>query len=133
MAWFRKEKAPKQVADPDAPRRVRISEDLFLKCNGCGEIIYKKEIIRNLSVCPKCNYHFRIRAAERLRLLFDGGAFEVLHGGLVALDPLKFKDTKTYADRLQDYRARTEMNDALLTGLGKMNGLEVVLSAMEYE
>jgi acetyl-CoA carboxylase carboxyl transferase subunit beta len=132
MTWFRKEKAPKQFVDVDR-RRVRVSEDLFIKCNGCSEIIYKKEILRNLSVCPKCNYHFRIRAAERLRTLFDEGEWTELDRGLTSLDPLRFKDTKGYAERLAEYRARTETEDALLTGMGRMNGVELIIAAMEYE
>jgi acetyl-CoA carboxylase carboxyl transferase subunit beta len=132
MAWFRKEKSPKKFADTES-RRVRISEDLFIRCNGCSEIIYRKEVARNLNVCPKCNYHFRIRAHERLRLLFDEGEWTELDAHLRSVDPLHFKDTKSYADRLKDYRSKTDMPDAFLTGTGRMGGLEVVIGAMEYE
>ena len=131
MAWFRKIRAPKQAVDADA-RRARMPGDLFLKCHGCAEIIYNKEIERNFNVCPKCSYHFRLGARERLRLVFDDGAFTELDGGLRPRDPLGFKDTRTYAERVKKYREATGTEDALVTGIGTMNNIELVAAAMEY-
>jgi acetyl-CoA carboxylase carboxyl transferase subunit beta len=132
MAWFRKERAPKQLADPDK-RRVRISEDLFIRCNGCSEIIYRKEVARNLHVCPKCNYHFRLRARERLGMLFDDGQWSELHRDLRAVDALGFHDTKAYVDRLADYRERTGLEDAIVVAIGKLERREAIIAVMEYE
>ena len=73
MVWFKKEKAPKQ---PQTERRLKMPEGLWVKCEACKEMIYKKEVLRNANVCPKCNYHFRISAQERLELLCDDGAWE---------------------------------------------------------
>jgi len=132
MAWFRKKKTPKPVVDAET-RRARMPEDVFSKCAGCSEIVYRKEVVRNLNVCPKCNYHFRIGARERLALMFDDATYDEMHSGLRSLDPLTFKDTKAYADRLEAYTAKTGAADAVITGQGKMAGREVIIAAMEYD
>ena len=129
MAWFRKDKTPRE---PGAERRLRMPEDLWVKCKGCSEIIYRKEVQRNLNVCPKCNYHFNIPALERLRSLYDDGDFSEIHTGITSVDPLHFADSKKYADRLVEYRKRTEMEDAVVVGRGKMGGIETIMAAMEY-
>ena len=81
-----------------------LGEGLFLKCDGCRETLYAKEVERNQRVCPKCGFHFRLSADERLKLLFDDGAFQPLFGDIRPTDPLKFRDTKRYRDRLQRVR-----------------------------
>jgi len=129
MSWFRKEKRPKASVEQ---KRLKVPEGLWAKCDGCSQIIYKKEIARNANVCPKCGYHFRIQARERLVSLYDGGRYEEFDTSLVSVDPLSFKDTKTYKKRLQDARESTGSNDAVLNTRGTIGGITVILSAMEY-
>ena len=129
MAWFKKEKTPKQ---PIEDKRVRIPGGLWVKCNFCKEIIYKKEVVRNGNVCPKCDYHFRIPARERLAGLFDNGLFEEVDREIQPTDPLKFKDTKPYKDRLKSYQAATGLKDAIINAQGLVGGIPTVMSAMEY-
>jgi acetyl-CoA carboxylase carboxyl transferase subunit beta len=94
MVWFKK---TKDIAE----KKVKIPEGLWIKCDSCKEIVYRKEINKNLKVCPKCNYHFRIGARERLKLLVDEGSFTELDEGLSSGDPLDFKDTVSYRDRIE--------------------------------
>jgi acetyl-CoA carboxylase carboxyl transferase subunit beta len=130
MAWFKKEKTPKQA--PPEERRLQMPEGLWVKCENCKEIIYKREVARNANVCPKCNYHFRISARERLEQLFDDGLYEEFDAGIAPVDALGFVDTKPYRERLADYQARTGLKDALISCTGKIGGCPVVLAAMEY-
>jgi acetyl-CoA carboxylase carboxyl transferase subunit beta len=128
-AWFRKEKTPKV---PVEKKRVKMPEGLWVKCDNCAQIIYKKEIARNRMVCPKCDYHFRISAMERLQGLFDGGRFDLLDSGISPLDALQFKDSKPYTRRLAEYQERTGLKDAVLNARGLVDGYDVLISAMEY-
>jgi len=129
MDWFRKEKKPRL---PVGEKRTKVPEGIWVKCDGCREIIYKKEVLQNGNVCPKCSYHFRISARERIESLFDGGQFEEFDGELASVDPLRFRDTKPYRERLKDYRERTGMNDAVINAVGTLDGLPLVVSCMEY-
>jgi acetyl-CoA carboxylase carboxyl transferase subunit beta len=130
MAWFKKNKQPK--APITGEDRTVIPEGLWVKCDSCKEIIYRKEVLARANVCPKCNYHFRISARERLTALFDNGIYEELDLGIVATDPLRFTDTKPYKDRLKQYREKSGMEDAVINAAGRMGGSPVVISAMEY-
>lgn len=129
MAWFKKEKTPKQ---PQGERRRQMPEGLWVKCAHCKEIVYKKEVLRNANVCPKCNYHFRISAKERLEALYDDGKYEVFDEEIAPQDPLSFVDSKPYAKRLKEYQSRTGLKDALISSKGTMGGLPVVIAIMEY-
>ena len=129
IAWFKKARKPKQ---PVERNRVQVPEGLWVKCNGCREIIYKKEVLRNANVCPKCNYHFRISSRERLSALFDEGRYQEVDTDIYSMDPLKFKDIKSYKDRLRNYREKTGLNDAILNARGTMGGLQMMVSVMEY-
>jgi acetyl-CoA carboxylase carboxyl transferase subunit beta len=129
MAWFKKEKTPKQ---PQAERRLRMPEGLWVKCEACKEMVYKKEVLRNVNVCPKCNYHFRISARERIEALLDDAQYEEFDSDIGPRDALEFHDTKPYADRLAEYQERTGMLDAFVSSTGKIGGHPVVLGAMEY-
>jgi len=129
VSWFKKEKTPKQ---PQVDRRSKVPEGLWVKCEACREMVYKREVLRNANVCPKCNYHFRISARERLIALFDNGIYEELDSGIISSDPLRFTDTKAYKDRLKQYREKSGMEDAVINAAGRMGGFPVVISAMEY-
>jgi len=126
-AWFRRDHAPL----PRSEQESRVPEGLWVKCASCKEIIYRKEVVKSLSVCPKCGFHFRISARERLDLLFDA-AYEEKDAGLVSADPLGFVDTKPYATRLKDGKHKTDSADALISAVGTMGGVPIVIAAMEY-
>ena len=128
MAWFRKEKKPKE---PQGQKTLTIPEGLWVKCEGCKDIIYRKEVEQNLQVCPKCNYHFRLSAADRLALLFDG-SWKEFGGDIRSADPLEFRDTKRYADRLKLYESRVGHDDAVICAEGKIEKISTVVCAMEY-
>jgi acetyl-CoA carboxylase carboxyl transferase subunit beta len=128
MAWFRKEKKPKEAT----AKQVAIPEGLWVKCDGCKEIVYRKEVEANLNVCPKCSHHFRLTARERFEILFDDGKYKEFASDIRSGDPLGFRDTKRYADRLKVYQQRVGAGDAVLCAEGKLEGLGVVVCAMEY-
>ena len=128
MAWFRREQAP---LSRNAAVESRVPEGLWSKCENCKEILYRKDVIKNLSVCPKCSFHFRLSARERLELFFDG-PWEEFDSGLVSADPLGFHDSKAYADRLKAGKAKTDSYDAVVSAVGTMGGRRVVVAAMEY-
>ncbi len=130
MAWFKKARKP--IASGGEKAASRVPEGLWVKCPGCAQIIYNKDLAANLSVCPKCAHHFRLTAAERLRALLDEGEYEEHFPNLVSTDPLKFTDTKPYADRLRATIAATGRKDAVVIATGRLEGLDVVVAAMEY-
>jgi len=129
MAWFKKTRKP--IAST-AEKSSRVPEGLWIKCPGCTQIIYNKDLDKNQQVCPKCAHHFRISAADRLRSLFDNGQWTEHFPGLTSNDPLTFTDTKPYRDRLRSTIAKTGMKDALVVATGTLDGREVVVAAMEY-
>jgi acetyl-CoA carboxylase carboxyl transferase subunit beta len=128
MAWFRKEKKPKEAVE----KQTAIPEGLWVKCDECKEIVYRKEVEANLNVCPKCGYHFRITALERFEMLFDDGKWKEFATDIRSGDPLEFRDTKRYRDRLKVYENRVGKGDAVLCAEGKLEGQPVIVCAMEY-
>ena len=131
MAWFKKTRKP--IASATAEKPSRVPEGLWIKCPGCAQLIYKNDLEQNLNVCPKCAHHFRITSAERLRALFDGGKYIEYYTDLTSTDPLQFTDTKPYRERLQKTIQTTGMKDACVVATGQMDGLEIVVAAMEYQ
>ena len=129
MAWFKKEKAPRQ---PAGERRSQIPEGLWVKCENCKEIIYRKEVLRNANVCPKCNYHFRTSARERLEQLLDGGEYREFDAEIAPTDALGFVDSRPYRERIRDYQERTGLKDAIISCTGMLGGHPVVVAVMEY-
>ena len=130
MAWFKKARKPIGSATAEKPSRV--PEGLWVKCPGCGQILYNKDLENNLHVCPKCTHHFRIGAAERLRVLLDDGNWTEHDANLTSTDPLRFTDTKPYRDRLRGAQHTTGMKDAVVVATGRLDGIDVVVAAMEY-
>lgn len=126
MAWFKKTKEIR------TDRKGKIPEGLWVKCDGCKEIVYKKEIERNLKICPKCNYHFRISARERLKLIVDEGSFVEADENLVSIDPLHFKDSVSYKDRLKENRKKSGMKEAVISGDALIKGRPVSLVIMDF-
>lgn len=128
MAWFKKARKP--IAAPE--KTSRVPEGLWVKCPECNTIIYTKDLAKNVGVCHKCAYHFRLTAVERLRALFDDERWTELDAGLASNDPLKFTDTKPYRARLEASQKATGQPDAILVGIGTIDGMETVVAAMEY-
>jgi|SRR5579884_4274906 len=131
MAWFTRDKPPTEGGG-DEERRVR-TEGLWLKCEHCGQIVWRKALEDNLMVCPKCGHHFRIDARRRLELLFDNGKYEELDADLVSTDPLNFVDSKTYKERLASMQEATSLPDAVISATGEMNGRRVNICALELK
>src|SRR5262245_52911010 len=129
MTWFKKEKQPKQAVQD---KKLRVPGGLWVKCDNCKEIIYKKEVLRHANVCPEGGYHFRSSARERLVSLFDNGIYEEVDRGISPTDPLGFKDTKAYKDRLKAYQEETGLKDAVINAVGLIGGMPCVIAAMEY-
>lgn len=114
-------------------KRVRVPRGLWIKCELCGEIIYKKEIEKNLDVCSKCNYHFRIDTHKRIAMTFDEGSFVEFDADLEPVDILDFKDTKRYRDRLKISQKTLPQKDALVCGEGRINGQRAMAAIFEFE
>jgi acetyl-CoA carboxylase carboxyl transferase subunit beta len=130
MSWFKRDKKSIDQVTPPEERRVR-TEGLWMKCESCRAIVFRKDLEENLFVCPKCQFHFRVNAKRRLELLFDGKWTEH-DAGMVSTDPLKFVDTKPYAKRIKEAQKKLGMNDAVITAEGKLNGKPVICCAMEF-
>jgi len=109
-----------------------IPKGLWVKCKECGELIFNKELLNNLKVCHKCDYHFPMTAFERIASLADEGTFEELDGDLVSVDVLKFTGVAAYSERLKTYQRQTGMNDAVVSGLCKLNDHDISLSVMDF-
>jgi acetyl-CoA carboxylase carboxyl transferase subunit beta len=126
MAWFKKSKELK----PD--KKVKIPEGLWVKCESCREIIYKKEIDKNLKICPKCNYHFRISARERLKLLVDEGSFIEMDAALTSNDPLHFRDKMPYRERIEENRKKSGLQEAAISGEAAIEGHPAIVVFMDF-
>src|ERR1700732_3921392 len=128
MAWFKRQSGE---LEPSGEKKVR-TEGLWVKCDGCRQIIWKKDLEENMNVCPKCEKHFRIDARTRLSQLLDENQYETFDGNLSSTDPLKFVDLKPYSKRLRQAQEDTGLNDAVINAQGKLQGRPVVASVMEY-
>ncbi len=128
MAWFKRESGE---LDTSGEKKVR-TEGLWVKCDSCRQIIWKKDLEENMNVCPKCEKHFRIDARTRLAQLIDNNQYEVFDANLSSTDPLKFVDLKPYASRLKQAQKDTGLKDAVINAHGKLQGRPVIASVMEY-
>ena len=128
MAWFKKQTGSPATASP----RSKSVEGMWLKCNHCREIVYRKEVDRNNKVCPKCEYHFPISVSERIALLTDLGTFKEWDADVEPTDPLHFSDSRSYRDRLKSQQEKTGRKDALIIGEGAINGRRAVLAVFDF-
>jgi len=128
MAWFKRQSGE---LDTSGEKKVR-TEGLWVKCDQCRQIIWKKDLEDNLNVCPKCDRHFRIDARTRLVQLLDDDQYEVFDADLASTDPLHFVDLKAYSSRLKQAKEETGLKDAIINAKGKLNGRPVIVSALEY-
>ena len=130
MAWFRKTKKPRSPRLE--PGRPQVPEGLWIKCDSCATIIYSRELDNNGRVCPKCDFHFRIDAPARIRMLLDDEPRRELFSGILPTDPLRFVDTKTYRERLDDYSERYGIEEGVIVVRGELEGQPIVLAVMDY-
>ena len=128
MAWFKKARKP--IATP--AKTSRVPEGLWTKCPECDTAIYTKDLIKNMHVCAKCAHHFRLNATDRLKILFDDERWEEIAPNLASNDPLQFTDTKPYKSRLAATQKSTGQMDAVIVGVGRINGVDTVVASMEY-
>src|SRR5438477_856346 len=128
MAWFKRQAGE---LDTSGERKVR-TEGLWVKCDTCRQIIWKKDLAENFNVCPKCDRHFRIDARTRLAQLLDDNEYEISDSDLASTDPLNFVDLKAYSSRLKQAQEETGLKDAVINARGKLNGRTVIVSSMEY-
>jgi acetyl-CoA carboxylase carboxyl transferase subunit beta len=128
MTWFKRESSE---LESSGEKRVR-TEGLWEKCEGCRQIIWKKDLDANLNVCPKCQKHFRLDARSRLAILLDNSEWDETETNLKSTDPLSFVDTKSYRDRLAKAQKQTGISDAIINAEGTLDGKPVIISAMEY-
>lgn len=129
MAWFFRDKDTRAEVKE---KRLVMPEGLWTKCENCKEIVYKREIERNWKICPKCNYHFRISARERISLLLDENSFREYDEKMGSQDPLNFKDSKKYKERLKISRSKTGLEDAVICGECSIGGFPVSISVFEF-
>ena len=127
MDWFKRKKEVLKPID-----KKEMPDGLWIKCNSCGEIIYKKELEKKLFVCPKCDFHFRIGSKDYLKILLDKGSFKEINSNIMSTDPLKFKDDKKYSDRYKAAIKKTGLNEAVVTGAAKVEGINVAIAIMDF-
>ena len=127
MTWFKREKKKIETTE-----KKELPGELWQKCPSCGDILYRKDLSQKAWTCPRCGHPFRIGAEDYLELLLDPGTFEELDADMVSLDPLEFVDSKPYTKRVAEYRERTGRNDAIVCGLGEMDGLAVSIGVMDF-
>jgi acetyl-CoA carboxylase carboxyl transferase subunit beta len=130
MAWFTRSKPPTEAV-AEGERHVH-TEGLWLKCDHCSQIVWRKTLDENLSVCPKCSHHFRIDAKERLKMLFDDGVWETHDAGMASTDPLRFVDAKPYKERLAAME-KQGVRDAVISATGKLGGRTVNICSLELK
>lgn len=128
MAWFKRKK---ENISPDS-KKTDIPDGQWAKCEECGEIIHNKQLEVSLWTCPKCNYHFRIGSEQYIQILLDKGSFKELDKKMRSGDPLEFEDTKKYSDRTNSTIKKSGLNDAVKTGMGKLDGKKVAFACMDF-
>lgn len=129
MPWF---KRSKENISPDSQKKD-LPDGMWEKCPSCGEIIHKKQLETNLWTCIKCGYHFRIGSAEYIQILLDKGSFKEIDKKMRSADPLEFEDTKKYTERIAETIKKLGLNDAIKTGTGKLNEMDVAFGCMDFK
>ncbi len=126
MGWFKRKKKIE-------PSVIKKKEELWTVCPSCSAHVYKEEWQKNLYVCPKCNFHDKITVEQRIQLILDEGSFMELDADITASDPLKFVDAKgSYSEKIKETKAETGLNEAVITGRGKIHGTKVVVAIMDF-
>jgi acetyl-CoA carboxylase carboxyl transferase subunit beta len=127
VTWFKRDKKKIETTE-----KKELPGDLWQKCPSCGDILYRKDLSQKAWVCPKCGHHFRVSADDYLELLLDPGTFQEHDMDLQTVDPLGFVDTKRYPDRVAEYTRRTGRNEAIVCGVGRIDGVETSVAVMDF-
>jgi acetyl-CoA carboxylase carboxyl transferase subunit beta len=127
MTWFKRDRQKIETTE-----KKELPGDLWQKCPACGEILYRKELAQRAWICSKCGHHFRVAADDYLEILLDPGTFSEFDADLESVDALEFVDTRPYRERLEQYRERTGRNDAVVCGIGSIDGVEVSIAVMDF-
>ena len=127
MSWFKREKAGFAAQD-----KKSLPDGLWIKCESCGEVLYKKELERQNSVCSKCGFHFRITSSDYIELICDKNSFQEVLSNIQSADPLKFKDSERYSDRIKKAMQKTGMSEAVRTGFATVHNMPVVMAVMDF-
>jgi len=127
VTWFKRDKKKIETTE-----KKELPGDLWQKCPSCGDILYRKDLSQKAWVCPKCGHHFRVSADDYLELLLDSGTFQEHDMDLQTVDPLGFVDTKRYPDRVAEYTRRTGRNEAIVCGVGRIDGVETSVAVMDF-
>ncbi|MFO0038512.1 MAG: acetyl-CoA carboxylase, carboxyltransferase subunit beta [Synechococcaceae cyanobacterium] len=130
--WFADRRKNAPVVRTSQGPEPEEGDGLWSKCPECGQVVYRKDLLANASVCASCGHHNRIDSEERIRLIVDEGSFEPLDSDLSPTDPLAFKDRRAYADRIRDSQNSTGLRDAVVTGLGRLEGMPLALGVMDF-
>ena len=128
MDWFKRKKQNLQPT-----KKTELPDGLWIKCENCGEIIYKKELEKRLWVCPKCDHHFRIGSRQYIEILFDEGSFEEINADMMSVDPLGFADAKPYSEKYQATVKKTGLKEAVITGTARLEKHPVVAAIMDFK
>ena len=131
MTWFKK-REEEGKEEQEKREELKLSDELWIKCNSCNEIIYRRVIERNLQVCPTCNYHFQIPARKRMEWLVDPNTFIEQDADLISGDPLEFKDSKRYPHRVKESQENTGQKDAIICGEGRIESQSAMLGIFEF-
>ncbi|UCD17722.1 MAG: acetyl-CoA carboxylase carboxyltransferase subunit beta [Candidatus Zixiibacteriota bacterium] len=127
MDWFRKSKE-----GLSRQQKKDIPDGLWTKCPECGEIVYTKQLEERLWICPSCGYHFRISSSKYINIILDDGQLDQMDSNLESKDPLKFKDSKKYLDRIKAAQEKAANKDAVISGIGKIDGMEISFAIMDF-
>lgn len=126
MPWFIKTKSEREA-------KKKLQDEIWIRCKSCGAHVFKEDFSNNQSVCPKCDWHGKLTAYERIGLTLDSGTFKEMYEQIRPSDPLAFIDGKgSYVDKVEKARAKTKLNESIVTGTGKINGLDVVIGVMDF-
>lgn len=131
MSWYEK-LVPSTIKKDTESKKIAVPEGLWSKCSGCNEILYNTDLEKNSNVCPKCDHHMRISARRRIDLFLDPEGREEIAANLKPLDPLKFKDSKKYKDRISQAQKKTQESDALIVMSGTLAGKPIVVAAFDF-
>lgn len=128
--WFKRKKEAKETAY--VRERLDIPGNLWVKCYKCNQAIFAKELEANLKVCPKCNYHFKLTASERLKQVLDPNSFKEINPHIKSKNFLNFTDSKSYTQRIEDAMLKSHLSEAILTGTGKIGGIHIAIGIMDF-
>lgn len=132
MGWFSRSKAPKPQSDQNESDRYQMPDDIWTKCPECASILYTKDLRRTAGVCTRCEYHFRLTASQRIPVMADRHSFAEIDANLRSSDPLNFRDSKRYKERIKRAEKKSDYVEAVVTGRARLNNIPVMLGIFDF-